>query len=260
MKQKIVIYVVLLCSTLSLYGQTDTLRLSLDSCIAYALENNAAVLNADIQRKQSEASQAAAALRFTPSLSASVAEDFSIYGGQVSPNTSMGAGGSMTLFNGLSNYNNYRKSETQLVQSEYEWRKSGKDVSVQIISAFLDILTNRERLVYLQQVLESAQGQLSDGNAKMLAGSILPSDYQMLDASLRRAQCDVENAQISIAISTAKLRRLMGLESNVVIEAVPLAAEDTMALILPSLQHLLQDALTAMPEVRISELEVQKAQ
>lgn len=194
-------------------------------------------------------------LRFTPSLSASLAEDISIYGGHVSPSTSIGAGGSLTLFNGLSNYNNYRKSETQLVQSEYEWIKTGKDVSIQIISAYLDILTNRERLVYLQQVLESAQGQLSDGNAKMLAGSILPSDYQMLDASLRRAQCDVENAQISITLSTSKLRKLMGVEPNIVIVVLPLVEEDTMALVLPAL-----DALKWMPEMRISELEVQKAQ
>ena len=229
--------------------------LSLDSCISYAIGNNASILSADLQRKQSAAALEAAMLRFTPSLSASLAEDISIYGGHVSPSTSIGAGGSLTLFNGLSNYNNYRKSETQLVQSEYEWIKTGKDVSIQIISAYLDILTNRERLVYLQQVLESAQGQLSDGNAKMLAGSILPSDYQMLDASLRRAQCDVENAQISITLSTSKLRKLMGVEPNIVIAVLPLVEEDTMALVLPAL-----DALKWMPEMRISELEVQKAQ
>lgn len=229
--------------------------LSLDSCISYAIGNNASILSADLQRKQAAAALEAAMLRFTPSLSASLAEDISIYGGHVSPSTSIGAGGSLTLFNGLSNYNNYRKSETQLVQSEYEWIKTGKDVSIQIISAYLDILTNRERLVYLQQVLESAQGQLSDGNAKMLAGSILPSDYQMLDASLRRAQCDVENAQISITLSTSKLRKLMGVESNIVIAVLPLVEEDTMALVLPAL-----DALKWMPEMRISELEVQKAQ
>ena len=255
MKQKIVIYVVLLCSTMFAYGQTDTLRLSLDSCIAYAMEKNAGVLNADLQCKQSAAALESALLRFTPSLSASVAEDVSIYGGHMSPSTSMGAGGSVTLFNGLSNYNNYRKSEVQCVQSSYEWIKSGRDVSVQIISAYLDILTNRERLVYLQQVLESAQGQLSDGNAKMLAGSILPSDYQMLDASLRRAQCDVDNAQISIAVSTSKLRKLMGVEPNIVIDVLPLATEDTMTLVLPAL-----GTLEWMPEMRISELEVQKAQ
>lgn len=255
MKNRIVVCLFLLCFTLISYGQGDTMWLSLDSCISYAIRNNASILSADLQRKQSAVALEAAMLRFTPSLSASLAEDISIYGGHVSPSTSMGAGGSLTLFNGLSNYNNYRKSETQLVQSEYEWIKTGKDVSIQIISAYLDILTNRERLVYLQQVLESAQGQLTDGNAKMLAGSILPSDYQMLDASLRRAQCDVENAQISIALSTSKLRKLMALEPNIVIAVLPLAEEDTTSLVLPAL-----DALRWMPELRISELEVQKAQ
>ena len=260
MKRKIVLWVVLFCSAMISYGQTDTLRLSLDSCIAYAMENNATVLNANIQRKQSAAALEAAMLRFTPSLSASVAEDVSIYGGHVSPSTSMGAGGSLTLFNGLSNYNNYRKSEVQCLQSEYEWFKSGKDVEIQIIGAYLDIITNQERLVYLRQVLESAQDQLADGNAKMQAGSILPSDYQMLDASLQRAQCDVDNAGISIALSTSKLRKLLGLEPNIVLEVLPLATEDTMSLLLPHLQVLLQEAIEGMPEMRISQLEVQKAQ
>ena len=255
MKHIIILCAVLVCSTLLSYGQTDTLRLSLDSCIAYALENNTVVRNAELQRRQSAAALEAAMLRFTPSLSASVAEDISIYGGQASPSTSMGAGGSMTLFNGLSNYNNYRKSEVQCVQSEYEWIKNGRDVSIQIISAYLDILTNRERLVYLQQVLESSQSQLSDGNAKMLAGSILPSDYQMLDASHHRAQCDVENAKINIAVNSSKLRKMMGLESNVVIDVLPLEMEDTMTLVLPDMGSLIW-----MPEMRISELEVQKAQ
>ena len=202
----------------------------------------------------------AAALRFTPSLSASVAEDISIYGGRVSPSTSMGAGGSITLFNGLSNYNNYRKSEVQQTQSQYEWLRSGKEVSIQIISAYLDIITNQERLVYLQQVLENAQEQLTDGNAKMLAGSILPSDYQMLDASLQRAQCDVDNARISIALSTTKLRKLLGVDPHVAIKVLPLAAEDTATLLLPELQVMLDEALELMPEMRISQLEVQKAQ
>lgn len=255
MKHIIILCAVLLCSTSLSYGQTDTLRLSLDSCIAYAMKNNTVVLNAELQSRQAAAALGAALLRFTPSLSASVAEDISIYGGQLSPSTSMGAGGSITLFNGLSNYNNYRKSEVQCVQSAYEKMKSGKDVSIQIISAYLDILTNRERLVYLEQVLESAQAQLAEGNAKMLAGSILPSDYQMLDASFQRAQCDVENARISITVNTSKLRKLMGLEPVTVIEVLPLVSEDTMTLVLPT-----SDALKWMPEMRISELEVQKAQ
>ncbi len=255
MKHIIILCAVLLCSTSLSYGQTDTLRLSLDSCIAYAMKNNTVVLNAELQSRQAAAALGAALLRFTPSLSASVAEDISIYGGQLSPSTSMGAGGSITLFNGLSNYNNYRKSEVQCVQSAYEKTKSGKDVSIQIISAYLDILTNRERLVYLEQVLESAQAQLAEGNAKMLAGSILPSDYQMLDASFQRAQCDVENARISITVNTSKLRKLMGLEPVTVIEVLPLVSEDTMTLVLPT-----SDALKWMPEMRISELEVQKAQ
>lgn len=260
MRQKIIVCVALLCSTMVSYGQTDTLRLSLDSCIAYAMQNNATVRNAVLQRKQSDVALMAAALRFTPSLSASVAEDISIYGGRVSPSTSMGAGGSITLFNGLNNYNNYRKSEVQQTQSRYEWLRSGKEVSIQIISAYLDIITNRERLVYLQQVLGSAQDQLTDGNAKMLAGSILPSDYQMLDASLRRAQCDVDNAKISIALSTTKLRKLLGVDPHVAIKVLPLAAEDTAALLLPELQVMLDEALELMPEMRISQLEVQKAQ
>ena len=83
MRQKIIVCVALLCSTMVSYGQTDTLRLSLDSCIAYAMQNNATVRNAVLQRKQSDVALMAAALRFTPSLSASVAEDISIYGGRV---------------------------------------------------------------------------------------------------------------------------------------------------------------------------------
>ena len=75
MKHIIILCAVLVCSTLLSYGQTDTLRLSLDSCIAYALENNTVVRNAELQRRQSAAALEAAMLRFTPSLSASVAED-----------------------------------------------------------------------------------------------------------------------------------------------------------------------------------------
>ena len=94
----------------------------------------------------------------------------------------------------------------------------------------------------------------------MLAGSILPSDYQMLDASLQRAQCDVDNARISIALSTTKLRKLLGVDPHVAIKVLPLAAEDTAMLLLPELQVMLDEALELMPEMRISQMEVQKAQ
>ena len=82
----------------------------------------------------------------------------------------------------------------------------------------------------------------------------------MLDASLQRAQCDVDNAKISIALSTTKLRKLLGVDPNVAIKVLPLAAEDTATLLLPELQVMLDEAITVMPEMRISQLEVQKAQ
>ena len=238
---------------------SDTVRLTLDSCLSYAFGHNVTVQTALLQREAAASALTAARLSFTPSLSASVGEDITIFGGTTSANTSYGVGGSLVLFNGLQQVNNLRQSKVEQRRSDLAVDKSRNDIATEIVSACLDIMANSERLGYLRELQSTSQEQAEDGAAKMRAGSILESDWLMLDASSRKAACDVDNARLAIDAAAARLRVLLNLPGRVPIAIEALAA-DTALMALPSLDEVIRRASETLPDLQMADLAVQKAE
>lgn len=242
--------------------QADTLRLSLDSCLRYAYGHNLTVRNAQLSSDMAAANLTKAKMAFTPTLSASANQSYAFQKDQTaSSNNNFGLNADMTLFNGLSNLNSYRQSQVSLEQSTLKVQQSENSIGSQVIQAYLTILMNQEKLRYQQDILKTSAEQRSEGEVKYQVGKILESDYLLLQANYESAVGDIENTRLTIESNQLALKDLLCILDNVTVDAV--RSGDTLgsaAYSLPALDEVVQTANAALPDMKISQMEVQIAE
>ena len=250
--RNILLAAVCLCTSLATTAQ-DTVRLTLDSCLAYAYGHNPTVLGARLQREAAAAALEQARWNFTPTLSASAGSDMSFFQGTKTTNTSYGAGASWTLFDGMNNVYTLRSSKVEQQRSDLGVEKSRNDVAVQIVTAYLEVLANQERQQYLAELNASARKQANDAEARYNAGRLLESDFLLLQANWKRSESEMLNAGYVIANGLQRLRTLIGLADSVALNVEPMEQwqpSDTNWKI----------CVDSLPELQMSRLELEKAQ
>lgn len=230
--------------------------MTLDSCLRYAHQHNLQVQASVLSQKSSEASLTGAKLRFLPTISASASQGLN-WDDNTTRNGNYGVNGSLTLFSGLSNLRNYQQSKVSAEQSELKTLQTENTVDVQIISAYLTILMNEEKLAYQQEVLNTSRQQKEEGELKYNVGRILESDYLLLDANYTAAQADIDNTMLTIDDNRNTLQTLLCIDDRTVLEVV--ATTDSMkaseCAIMPR-DTMMARAREAMPDWKISEMDV----
>lgn len=241
--------------------QADTLRFSLDSCMRYAYSHNLTVRNAQLNRDLSEVNLSKAKLAFTPSLSASASQSYAFQKDQTSNSSNCGLNAGLTLFNGLNNLNSYRQSKVSLEQSALKVQQSENSIGSQIVQAYLTILMNQEKLQYQQEILKTSEEQRNEGEVKYQVGKILESDYLLLEANYESAAGDIENTRLTIESNRLTLKDLLCIQDNVTVDVV--RSGDTLgskAYSLPGLDEVVQTAYNVLPDMKISQMDVQIAE
>lgn len=237
----------------------DTVRMTLDSCLRYAHEHNMQILSAALGKENAEVTLSGARMRFMPSINASASHGYS-WDDRTTRSTSAGVSGSLTLFSGLSNLRSLQQSRLSAEQSELKMQQAENTVDGQIISAYLTILMNEEKLAYQQEVLETSRQQEQEGALKFQVGRLLESDYLLLKANYLSAQAEIENTQLTIEDNRNGLIAILGMDYGTVIATVPSTdtAKADEHTILP-VDSVLSQARRAMPDWQISEMNVSLA-
>jgi len=258
MKYKTLTFILLIVFSNGAILAQDTMRLTLDSCLLYAAKHNLQVQSAVLNQSSSEVSLTGAKLRFLPTLGASASQTLASSG--TTGGGQAGLSGSLTLFNGLSNIRNLQQSRLNSQQSTLKIQQAKNNVDVQIVSAYLTILMNKEKLSYQREVLETSRQQQLEGEVKYKVGRILESDYLLLEASYTSAQSEIDNTLLTIEDNISGLSTLIGLDDSIVLEVIPLddtlrAADRT---VLP-FDSLMDMARQHMPDWQISQMNVDMA-
>lgn len=260
MKQKFTIIVLLLMAIGTLSAQ-DTLWMSLDSCLRYAYQHNITMQTSRLNQETSEISYEGAKLRFTPSLSASASENLSLSQGNSNLDGSCGVNANWTLFNGLSNVYNLKSAKISQEQSELKTLQNQNEIGSQIITSYLTIVMNQERINYLKEVLNTTEQQEIEGKIKYEVGKILESDYLLLQANLLQAQNNLQDALLTIENNQLSLRTLLNLGSSQVIGVTGnLDKIEATATLLPLRDSAVAQSLRNLPDVRISQMDVDMAE
>lgn len=148
----------------------DTTILTLDDCIRIGLENNIALKTSMNNELIAKSNKMQSMMNFLPDLSAGVNYDFT-FGTffdqsafrQVSTTTNTSdpfMRSTATLFNGLNNHHNLKRRQSELTAAEYGVESSTLDVKANVLSAYLNVILDKENLKVANDRVKLLQAQL----------------------------------------------------------------------------------------------------
>ncbi len=193
---------------------------TLENCVSYALTHNLSVKARQLNIESGQLQLTEAKDRFLPSLNASAGESLNFGRGLTANNTyadrnttnfQWGASLQLPLFQGLSEYRQIKVAKSNLQQLLYEHEAAKDNVTLNIISQYLQVL-------YAKEVYASALSQLSHttyevGRQKALleAGKVPEAD--LLDAESQKAQDELQvvTSENDIKVSLVELANLLQL-------------------------------------------------
>ncbi len=194
---------------------------SLDSCVNYAIDNNITVkqkvLNVNYRENQHKQSR----YDIVPNLNGEVGQGFSFgrslnvvdnkYYDQNSSNTNIGLSTNVTLFNGLAKINTIK-------QREYEWQaalqdleKVKDDISLNVVSAYLDILFNKELVATAQQQLNITKQQIEYNKKQVEAGNMAKGKLLETEAQAANEELTLTNYENNLQVSLLNIMQLLEL-------------------------------------------------
>lgn len=244
-------------------NRSSSKSFTLEECLRYAEEHNFTLQNAGLNVTSSEISLRQAKENIAPSVSASASQGFNAnnYQKSIGWNGSYGINAGMTLFSGLYNYNNIKKSQLQVEQSDLELQQSRDKVRVSIIQAFLAIMMNQDLLDYQEEVLKSSREQMEQGEQQFRVGQILESDYKMLQAQYTSDLYNIENTKINIQNNYLALKNLLSIAPG---EELAIVRPDSVTLFrnleVPTLPELMEKSRAYLPQLKISENDIASAE
>ncbi|MFD2542521.1 TolC family protein [Lacinutrix gracilariae] len=212
----------ILLAFMSITTQAQDKKWTLQECVEYALDNNISVKQSELDLQNAEINKKDAFGNFLPSLNASATHSWNIGLNQdpvtfdavnsTTRNLSGGVSSGLTIYNGLRNVNQLRRSNLEILASQYQLDNIKDNMSLNIANAFLQILFNKEQLKVLQAQQVITQEELQRTNDLVEAGALPRGDLLEIQATIATQEQQVVNAENAITLSKISLAQLLLLE------------------------------------------------
>lgn len=239
---------------------------TLDRCVEYAVENNINVKQSRLSAYEGELSVTEAKDRFLPQLSAYGSQNFSFGRGLTSDNTyanrntastSVGAQLSLPIFQGLSAIRRLDYSRISLKALLEQAEAAKDDVTLNVISQYLQALYAGEMLGVARERLGISQRELARRQILLEAGKIPELDIYEAASQVSQDELTLVNAQNDSIIALLDLAQLLNLPDAEGFAIAPLADEQ---LPLLSADEVFANALQNNHAVRAQRLQGEAAE
>ncbi|MCW5908190.1 MAG: TolC family protein [Chitinophagales bacterium] len=197
---------------------------TLEKCIDYAIKNNIVVKQAEISAQISKNEALQSKLNLLPSLDANASYNFN-FGNSLNPvsfsfvqsNSQSGSAtlqGTLPLFTGLQQMYNIQRTKYELLASQFDYQAAQNNVALNVSSAFLQILLNKEIVEVLEKQKQLTQVQLTNVEARVKAGTLPENMLLDTEAQLARDEANLVNAKGLYDLSVLTLRQLLQLPAG----------------------------------------------
>ena len=216
MMKTAVIATAALISALSLNAENWTL----DRCISYALDINLTVKSRQIEIQSGELDVTAARDRHLPNISANASQSFSFGRGLTSDNTytnrnttnfGWGVNMSLPLFQGLSAVRQTKYAQANLRAMVEELEAAKDDITLNVISAYLQVLYAGEMCNVAEEQLRLATVEQKRREELLEAGKIPELDLTEARAQVAQNQLSLVNSQNDRTLALVDLAQLLEL-------------------------------------------------
>jgi outer membrane protein len=204
-------------------AQTKTDPWSLQRCIDYALKNNIQIRQADLSSQVNEVSLTQYRANLLPSLNGNASHNYN-FGRTIDQYTNTFAdklvlsenfslNSSLVLFNGFQKLNTIKQGEYDLLSSREDLQKMKNDISLNIASAYLQILFNDELLAVANNQVGISQIQTERTKKLVDAGALAKGNLLQLQAQLAGDELSAANARNQLDLAYLNLAQYLDLDS-----------------------------------------------
>ena len=261
------------CISSSYAQQADTVAgkvWTLRECVDYALGNNLTVKRSELSLELSSIDKRQAKLALLPS-----ANGFTSYGynwgrgidpvtnqfisSQRNGYTSVGLSGDVDIFNGFRLQNTIKQASTEVEASEQDLARTRNDVTLNVISLFVNVVFNQELLENARSQLASSEQQLERTRRLVAAGSLPRSNELNLEAQVATNELNVINQENALNLSLLQLQQALQIPARDDFRvAIPdVSTED---LVLDQTRDEIFDvAKGTMPEIKSARLRIESS-
>lgn len=264
-------YTLLACAlALSFFSFGQNKLWTLQDCIAYALENNLTIKRNSLDLRSAEISKDASVANLFPDLNFSGGY-FWQFGLSIDPTTNVRTPGNRqtssytlssnwVIFDGLKNYKQITQARMDYMASLYNLDAIKNDISLNIASAYLQVILNKQILEIADNQLKISVSQKNRSQKLYDAGSIPKGEYLQIQAQMARDDQSVIAAKNNLDISILQLAQLLQLDSYDGFDiVVPDLSDPDNALLNYTPKEIYEIALGNQPIIKGSEMAVESA-
>ncbi len=203
---------------------------SLQKCISHAKQNNLALRQSQIAVSQAELTEKGSRMARMPSINASTNLGFQ-YGRNIDPttndfvNTRIGfnnwrVNADAPIYNGGAIKNTIKQSEFDLEAAKEDANTQFQNISLQMASAYLNILLAKEQVTIAQQAISQTREQLTTIDKRINAGTVPKADRLDILAQIARNEQTLVQAENSVEINYLTLKNILELEPDYNLEII----------------------------------------
>jgi outer membrane protein len=196
---------------------------TLQKCLDYAMKNNISIQQNILAVATSNEKITQSYAAFLPNLNGNIGHSYD-YGRYVNPFTNTFANtravsenfslsSNMTLFNGFQMQNTLKQSKLDYVSSEWDLKKIANDISLNVVSNYLQVLFAMENLAVANQQLDLIKKQQINTKNLFDAGSVAKGSLLEINAQVATDELSVITAQNGLDIAYLNLQQLLDLDS-----------------------------------------------
>ncbi len=266
MRKSLKILLIVLLGGVQLQAQEQW---SLNRCIDYALEHNIQVKQTKLRAQSSEANLKQSKAAIYPNLNASASDAFqfgrtidpftNLYTNQNVQSFSMSVSSQVTLFQGFQKHNTKQRNNYTYLANLQEIDQVKNSISMQVATAYLQILFDKELLEVAKNQIEITQEQVNRTQTLVEAGSLAKGNLLEIQAQLAQEQMSYINAQNNIRTDYLNLTQLLELDSIEGFEIeIPEIDDPSEELILASVEEIFNKSID-LPRIKKEELNLKSA-
>ncbi|QEC44994.1 TolC family protein [Pseudobacter ginsenosidimutans] len=250
--------------TINLHAQSAPAVLTLKQCVETALKNNMDVKLADLNSQRDFISLRGAKGAMLPSLIGDVRHnlrqgrtiDYSNNSYTNTNNTAadISLSADVTLFNGFRLFNNLKARQYMFDAGRMEWQQARDMLTLNVILAYLDVLSFTDVLQQTEQLTEVTQKQVDRLAIMHEEGAIKPSDYFDLKGQLAANKLSLIDTRNQLNNARLRLAQLMNItyDESLTVERIGLEQFDMTYSTTPDAVY--QSALEQLAQVKAVDL------
>lgn len=210
--------------TLDAWPKDNLQPWSLQACIAYAQVHNIQVQLQELNVRMSETNLLASKGQMLPNLNGGASHTYQ-YGQTIDRftntfvndrvlNQNFFVSSNVTVFSGLQNYNTVQQNKFALQASQFGVDQTRYDISMNVASAYLNILFTEDQLEIANKQQALTQAQVDRMQKLVDAGAIARGNLLDLQTQLAQEKVTVVTAANNATIAYLSLTQLMNLDST----------------------------------------------